>query len=160
MVTPTPGRAAASQTLKTIKIETCGAGEEEKKQKTKQKDDPTVCAGTCASPFRFAQVAHQTLSRRTTPTTSTVVVSSSSLSDRLFRTRLLRDSAKKSWVLVQIFVCIVFVIFLEAKQRSARNYRAQTDRQTGGQTDWLTGRQDKTDRRLWKEGSLHRPISR
>lgn len=71
MVTPTPGRAAASQTLKTIKIGTLGGGAGgggvKKKQKTKRRS--TVCAGTCASPFRFAQVAHQTSSRRTTPTT-------------------------------------------------------------------------------------------
>jgi hypothetical protein len=94
-----------------------------------------------------------------------VVVSSSCLSDRLFRIRLLRDFAKKSWVLVQIFVCIVFVIFLEAKQK--RQELSCTDRQTDRQTDWLTDweadktrQTDKADTRVWKEDSLHRPISR
>ncbi len=142
-----------------------GGGGGKKKSKTKQKDNLLFAQELARLPSVLLRLRIKRRHDVLTPTTSTVVVSSSCLSDRLFRIRLLRDFAKKSWVLVQIFVCIVFVIFLEAKQK--RQELSCTDRQTDRQTDWLTDweadktrQTDKADTRVWKEDSLHRPISR
>ncbi len=139
MVTPTPGRAAASQTLKTMKIETWGGEEGKNQKKTKRRS--TVCAGTCESPFRFAQVAHQTSSRRTTPTTSTVVVSSSSQRSVISYSASSRFCKEilSSWP----DLCLCCICNLFGSKTEKRQELSCTDRQT----DWLIGRQDETETR-------------